>query len=256
MIQYFLGTKEVGIYSAGYNMVSSSIDTLFGGVLMLAALPIIFQTFVQKGENETRSLLKGLLGIYLIILLPVVFGIAALSKDIVGVLLGESFQNTYIILPWVAVGIFFWGLTTYMIKSCELKEKTLYITYLMLFAGVLNIVLNLFLIPGFGIVGAGISTLAAYLCCFVTSLIISRKIFPIPFPWIVFGKSFLAASGMYLILSFRVFHHDAGNIGFLIADILLGAITYFAILVLLREKTLFSISMYLKRLFQKQFSTV
>jgi len=254
MIEYFLGAKEVGIYSAGYNMVASVVDSLFGGILMLAALPVIFQTFERKGGAETRSLLKDLLSIYSIILMPIVLGIAALSKNIVGVFLGTSFQNAYLVLPWVAGGILFWGTTTYVIKSFELKEKTLYITYLVLFAGGLNIVLNLFFIPMFGIRGAAFSTLVAYLCCFIASLMLSRKIFLISFPWMCFVKSLLAASGMYLILSFGLPGHVT-NIGSLVVYIFLGAVTYFAILALLREKTFFRIWIYFKRAFQERFST-
>jgi len=255
MIQYFLGPKEVGIYSAGYNMVASIMDSLFGGILMLAALPVIFQTFEHKGEVETRSLLKDLLSIYSIILVPVVLGIAALSKSIVGVFLDKSFQNTYIILPWVAGGILFWGATTYVIKSFELREKTLYITYLVLFAGGLNILLNLFFIPVFGIIGAGLSTLASYLCCFIASLVASRRIFLISFPWISFGKSFLAATGMYLILSFGL-PARLTNVGLLIIYIFFGMASYFAILALLREKTFLRILLYLEKAFEKRLSTV
>jgi len=255
MIQYFLGPKEVGIYSAGYNMVAVIMDNLFGGVLMLAALPVIFQTFEHRGESETRSLLKNLLSIYSITLVPIVLGITALSKNIAGVFLGKSFQNACIILPWVAGGILFWGATTYVIKSFELKEKTLYITYLVLLAGGLNIVLNIFFIPIFGIRGAAFSTLAAYFCCFITSLLVSRRIFLISFPWISFGKSLIAASGMYLILTFVLPSHVT-NLGSLLGYILLGAIGYLAILALLRERALLRISVYFKKAFQKKFGTV
>lgn len=255
MIQYFLGPKEVGIYSAGYNMVAIIMDNLFGGILMLAALPVIFQTFENKGEGETRSLLKNLLSIYSITLVPIVLGMTALSENIVGVFLGKSFQNAYIILPWVAGGILFWGATTYVIKSFELKEKTLYITYLVLFAGGLNILLNLFFIPVFGILGAAFSTLAAYLCCFVASLVVSRRIFLISFPWICFGKSLLAASGMYLILTSALPSHVT-NVGSLIVYIFLGAIGYLAMLALLRERTFLRMLVYFKKAFQKQFGTV
>jgi len=252
MIQYFLGPKEVGIYSAGYNMVASIMDSLFGGILMLAALPVIFQTFERKGEDETRSLLKDLLSVYSIILMPIVLGIAALSKNIAGVFLGSSFQDTYIVLPWVAMGILFWGTTTYVIKAFELKERTLYITYLVLFAGGLNILLNLFLIPAFGILGAAFSTFVAYLCCFAASLVVSKKVFLISFPWISFGKALLAAAGMYAILSFAAPTYLT-NAGFLIVYILFGAICYFTILALLREGTFLRMSFYFKKALQKQF---
>jgi len=86
-------------------------------------------------------------------------------------------------------------------------------------------------------------------------LLVSRRIFLISFPWISFGKSLIAASGMYLILTFVLPSHVT-NLGSLLGYILLGAIGYLAILALLRERALLRILVYFKKAFQKQFGTV
>lgn len=234
MIEHFLTTDDVGIYSAGYNL-SSAIIQFPIAILLLAAYPIIIETFEREKEKETSLLLNKILAIYFIFLAPMIFGIAVLSKNITGTLLGESFQGSYIILPWISAGVFCFGLTQYLYKPFELKQKTKILSFLVICAAILNIILNLFFIPKFGIVGAAYSTLISYFVYLFSTWLISHKIFIWSFPWQTIGKTIFASIIMYLILRFFISAQPT-NIAFLIIDVLLGALCYFLILLLLREK--------------------
>ncbi len=163
MLKYFLNTDDVGIYSVSYNLASGAIQ-LPAAILLLATYPIIMETFTKNGEKETSLVLGKIFTLYFIFLTPAIFGIAALSKGIVNILLGNSFQAGYIVLPWVSAGIFCFGLTQYFYKPLELREKTKILSILVLLMAILNIILNLFFIPTFGILGAAVGTLCA---CFV-----------------------------------------------------------------------------------------
>ncbi len=250
MIKYFLGVKAVGIYSAGYSIITATVDSIFGVTLMLAAIPIIIKTFEKEGEIRTAALLRELLSTYSVITIPIVFGIGALSRDIVAVFLGESFRNAHIILPWVAGGIFFWGLSGYTMKSFELRKKTLVIFYLIFFASVMNIGLNLYLIPRFGILGAGFSTFIAYLIYFITSWALSKKFLPISFPGVAFGKAFLAGIAMYITLLFWI-PDKAISLPFFIAKIVIGSFIYLTVLTFLKEETFLKVLRYFRRSFRE-----
>ena len=50
-------------------------------------------------------------------------------------------------------------------------------------AAVVNVVLNVVLIPGYGMMGAAIATLGAYLWMFVAMTIYSQRIYPVPYQW-------------------------------------------------------------------------
>jgi O-antigen/teichoic acid export membrane protein len=181
MIQYFMGTKVVGIYSATYIIAEKGIQGI-SSILMLAAFPVIFQTFAQRGEKETSTLLGRLIGIYFIALVPAIFGITILSKDIVGVILGKSFREAYIILPWVAGGVFFHGLGLYFGSSFELKERTKSLFWIYAIAASINIVLNIFWIPKFGILGAAYATLIAYFVYLIMTWMFGVKLLTFVFP--------------------------------------------------------------------------
>lgn len=246
LIQYYLGSDQVGIYSAGYNLVSFIVDSLFTGTIFLAAFPVIIQVFESGGRNETGSLLKGVFRTYAVLGTPLVFGLSALGKPIVGIALGEEFQEAYRIIPWVAGGLYFWGLTTYSIKPFELCEKTINITYLVLFSSLVNILGNILLIPALGITGAGISTFCSYLVCFVLSSLLGSRILTLQFPWVTFVKSVSAAVIMYAAIAFL--HELYGHtVSWILVASSTGFLTYVGTLLLLRETFLISMLSYAGR---------
>ncbi|MCK5579405.1 MAG: polysaccharide biosynthesis C-terminal domain-containing protein, partial [Planctomycetes bacterium] len=237
MLNYFMNTEAVGIYSAGYRVAQVGMQVLYA-ILFLTALPIIVQTYEKEGVAKVRETLRSFIGLYLLFLVPAVFGIVVLSKDLAYILLGESFRSSFKIVPWITVGIFFLGLSQYVTITFQLKEKPLYLVFLMLGAGLLNIVLNIFMIPAWGIKGAAVATLIAYAVCVVIAWLISIKMISLKMPWAVLVKSLLAAAFMYYILWLVAGYWLTGiSISFLLAKVIIGAGLYFAVIYLLKEKT-------------------
>jgi len=235
MIEAFKGTEQVGIYSAGYNIASMSIQAPLS-ILMLAALPIIVHTFEASGEHDTKLLFKKVFSLYFIILVPAVFGIAALSKEIVSIMLGQPFVSAAIILAWIAGASFFFGISQYLSIPYQLKEKLHVLFYLIIAGGIMNIILNFILIPPLGILGAAYATLIAYFIYCVASYLAIREIMALSFPWIVLAKSLVASTIMYLTLNY-ISELLAHNITSFISEVSIGVVVYFLTLMLLKERT-------------------
>jgi O-antigen/teichoic acid export membrane protein len=51
------------------------------------------------------------------------------------------------------------------------------------FGAAANVALNFWLIPAYGMVGAAISTLAAYLALFVGMALYAQRVYPVPYQW-------------------------------------------------------------------------
>jgi O-antigen/teichoic acid export membrane protein len=234
MIGYFLGAGDVGTYSASYNISNMSVQFL-AGILMLAAYPVIIQTFERRDENSTKRLLTKTTAMYIISIMPIAFGITALSKAVGSMFLGESFQDAYRVIPWVAWGGFCFGLTQYIYKPFELKKKTNILVYLVLVAAILNIILNLFFIPQFGILGAAYSTLISYVVYLLVTWVSSRRILIWSFPAKSFVKSLVASLGMCVGIFFIQVRHPT-NLGFLAVEVFIGATIYAIIMFVLREE--------------------
>ncbi len=201
IIEIFMGSTQVGIYSAGYKIAETSITGIVF-FLSLAFFPSIFSTYENDGERETKLLMKDLLSIFIIVLVPAVAGITILARNIIAVMLGAEFQNSYVVLGWIAAGKFFGGLFPYYTKSFELKEKTIYLPFILLGPAILNIILNVLLIPYIGILGAAISTFVSYLACLILVSAFGSKFIKWIFPWSVLLKSVLASSFMLIVIQY------------------------------------------------------
>ena len=249
MIKYFLTTDDVGVYSASYTL-SNEIIQFPMTILLLASYPVIMETFEKKGDRETSLLLNKIMELYFIFLMPIIFGIGALAKNVAYILLGKDFQSGYIIFPWVLAGSFCFGLAQYLYKPFELKKNTKTLSSLVVFVAILNIILNLFFIPKFEILGAAYTTLISSFVYLFLCWLISQKIFIWSFPWGTFTRTTVASSIMFFTLYFLVPGVPL-NIGSLIIVVLIGAVCYFIVLWILREKIILqgfkSILIYMKR---------
>jgi peptidoglycan biosynthesis protein MviN/MurJ (putative lipid II flippase) len=61
-----------------------------------------------------------------------------------------------------------------------------------MFTSLINILLNLILIPTMGINGVSAATLISYVCLVVFSYLVSQRLYPIPLDWKRLGKVMIA----------------------------------------------------------------
>ena len=233
IIGYFLGTDDVGVYAAGYNIASVGVSFFFMP-LILAGFPILVQAYEREGEERVRYLFKNYLGVYFLILLPVVAGISALAPFIAGIVLGNGYVAARDIIPWIAIGTFFLGLSLCVNKPVQLKKVTKLLLYPIILASFLNLGINILLIPNFGIIGAAIATSISYFASFGLTLWLSRTLLDWSFPWQSFIKVIIASMGMYLVLTLVTVRKSV-TIYTLLGCSILGAAVYFAILIVLKE---------------------
>jgi O-antigen/teichoic acid export membrane protein len=62
-----------------------------------------------------------------------------------------------------------------------------------------NLILNLILIPRFGILGAALATLLSYMLLPIIEYPIVRRIYPIPYEWGRLCKLLVVSTGIYLV---------------------------------------------------------
>jgi O-antigen/teichoic acid export membrane protein len=187
-IEYFMGSAAVGIYSAAYRITESSI-MVFVSFLMLAAFPALIAAHERGGDKAARHLMRDLLALFMLLVTPVLTGVVVLSEEIIGTLLGPAYFSAHRLVPWIAGGAFWMGLCMYYNKSFELKEQTLILLGLSAAAALVNVGLNVALIPRLGLQGAAISTFAAYGCCFLLSMTAGSRRLRWAFPWLSGAKA-------------------------------------------------------------------
>lgn len=177
MIRNILGDFELGQYSAA-TRISESLYFL-PVIISSSFFPAILNAKNKNTEqyyDRIQSLLSFVFWIFIIIAIPLTF----FSKFIFNFLYGGDYPHSasvFIIHIWTGIFVGF-GMVSH---NWYIAENLQILTFYRSFFGVLsNIVLNLFLIETYGIIGAAISTLvsqivSAYL--FDLSIKKTRKIF-------------------------------------------------------------------------------
>ena len=122
---------------------------------------------------DVRPLISRFVGYFILVALPVITVISMYSVDYVQMLSSnEKFLTAFKLIPYFAFGTFFMALTDYTTLQYHLANKT-YIEFIIkLTSGIVGVILNILLIPKYGLVGVGIATLSANFLYFLLSVII------------------------------------------------------------------------------------
>jgi O-antigen/teichoic acid export membrane protein len=94
--------------------------------------------------------------------LPALIGFNSLSKPIISILTTPRYYGGQLIFPFVSTGALFMGLYSLSYTGLIIHEKSRLIAKIIAVSAILNVLLNLVLIPYYGFIGAGISTVIAY----------------------------------------------------------------------------------------------
>jgi O-antigen/teichoic acid export membrane protein len=101
------------------------------------------------------------------------------------------------VTPWIAASAFLSGMTVYYFHTAfTLARRTKLLMAAMGLPAVVNLALNLALVPRFGLQGALWATLASYGLGALASYGLGRRVLSLPLPWQTLVKSTLAAGGM------------------------------------------------------------
>ncbi len=224
MIGGLLGTEHVASYAVVYDLVQQLIGPILN-VLFLSAYPIIVRSFEVEGDESVRIRLNTLGRTLLGIGLPATVGLGVLSGDVVEVIFGSDFRlEAKGIMPWLAAAIFFGCFKAYFFDiALQLRHATKFLGYIALFMAIINIILNLILLPRYGVIAAAWSTLASFFIGFLLSWLIANSLFPLP----SLGKDIFGASFASLIMAVVLYIlPPIGGVAWLLVEILLGISIY------------------------------
>lgn len=169
MIMAYLGEGALGIYSVGANLASYVTEIVMFS-LSYAVIPIYVGIYEKEGREKTEAFLSKCFYYLMIAVLAVFAGYAATVKDLLAVLASKKFLAASEFSHLILLGSMFLGMNSILRAGLYLRRDTTSILFIMVSALVLNVILNLFLLPAYGIVGAALSQLIA--CTVAASLTI------------------------------------------------------------------------------------
>jgi len=121
--------------------------------------------------------------------MPAATGIALVAKEF-GFILGESVRAEAItVMPMIAFAGVLNGLISYYAqRSFMLSGRSGMFVWAMIPPVILNIGLNIWLIPIYGLMGAVYATIISYALGFILAIAIGRRYYPLPLPFKAFGQ--------------------------------------------------------------------
>jgi len=229
LLGMLLSTAYVGYYSPGYVLVN--MINLFAAPLSFL-LPSVLAAYYDSGKlNQVKLILSFSLKYFLALAIPSTFGLSLLSRPILEVLsTPEIAAKGYLVTPLVALSSMMLGIYYVTTNIIILEKKTSLSSNIWLAAAVLNLVLNLVLIPRLEILGAAFAGFFAFAFVAATTYFYSIRYILFSIDNIFILKSIIASILMSLAITGCDSH---GSVQILFA-VAVGAIVYFVSLIMLK----------------------
>jgi O-antigen/teichoic acid export membrane protein len=184
LIKHFLGVEEVGYYAAIFQL--ASIMSILGVSVNAAWMPWLFEN-LKKNNEKTKLFIVKLS--YALIACFLLFGfIFCIIYPFIAKLILPINYHPYISIAYpIIMGSVFEAIYLIVSPYTFYVEKTKYNGFIGSVIAILNVSLNLFLIPIIGLNGAAYSFLTSWVLLALMFFVFSAHVYPMP--WIsVFRK--------------------------------------------------------------------
>ena len=229
VIGFFLGLTSVGVYSVASTLGFFSYALV--GVLNLVMMQTLSKLYDEGRLNEVKTHLSYSLKYLLTITIPFAFGAAILAEPILRMLsTPEIASQGHLVTPIIALGTLFLNATTIVAYILILTKKPKMMGLTWIGAAVVNIGLNVLVVPRLGVIGAAITTLIVFTLALGSISYYSFKEFKFSIDWHFIMKSLIASSVMSVAVWLMA---PRGNLDTLLA-VVAGVVIYGVVIILLR----------------------
>jgi O-antigen/teichoic acid export membrane protein len=162
LIAWWLGTAQVAGYAAAFDLVQQSTGALLN-VFFLAGLPRVLTAWESAGAEAARQALAPLANAVLLVGPAAAALFIAFAPEISQLMFGSALQpQAASVMPWMAATVSLLGFKCYVLDVALHVNKASHLQLLNTAAmAAVNIVLNLWLLPRWGIVGSAAAATVA-----------------------------------------------------------------------------------------------
>lgn len=233
MIERMLDLTALGVYTVGYSF--GMVITIAVGAFS-AAWPPFYMSYINNRE-EAKVIFGRVLTYFVLafgVLTVVFFGFA---KPVIMVLTAPAYREAWTVIGLVAAAYVLKGCYLIILPGLSFAEKLSKQSLIEWIAALVNIGVNLWLIPIYGILGAALATFVSYLSLPVFAWLIARKYLEVDYQW---GRVFFAfALSVFVATILYQFSHllDLGLLGLLSTNGLVMLVFFGLVYALLLDKT-------------------
>lgn len=192
-ISRLMSLEDLGQFGIGYRVASVVTLVMIG--FQGALSPLIY---AHHNEEGTPRELARIFRVFVSLALIGWLALSLFAREIVMVFTTPAFHRGSDVVPLLALAIILSGMYVFA-PGLWVAKRTGVIAVINITGAVLNTVLNLVLIPMFGITGAALATMLAAACVFGSYMIASQRLYFVPHSWRLLGAGCaVAAAGFAL----------------------------------------------------------
>lgn len=175
LISYYLDDTQTGMYASVYDLIYK-LAALGCFPILLSKHPSIAAAWNNHAFEHAFNIIKQSLKLQALILVIMLLGGIFLGKWLILFFLNIEIPNYYILSIPLLISSVLWQMSLLIHKPLEMAHKSSTMIVFIVLSLALNCLLNILLIPQYGIVAAAYTTLASTLLYVALSMIYARKI--------------------------------------------------------------------------------
>ena len=170
MIQKIYTYEEAALYSVAYSI--SMMIFIVSGALNLSIQPWMFKRLKNSENTKNTSFLK----ISTILVAACCLIVVIIAPELIAIIGGKKYMTAIWVMPPLILSVFVMFIYQQFVNVLFYYKKTNIILFVSILAAILNIILNRIVIPIYGFVAAGYTTLFSYIIVMLLYYAFMKKI--------------------------------------------------------------------------------
>jgi O-antigen/teichoic acid export membrane protein len=194
ILELYRGLEESGLYSAGYKL--GMFMAVVTGAFRFAWQPFFLS---HADDDNAPSLFARVLTYYLLVTLSLFILLSFFVDPLIrnhwpgiGYVLEPRYWPGLVVFPIILLAHVFDGVYANFMVGVYLKKLTVWLPLVTGAAALFTILLNLLLVPAYGMMAAAWVTLLSFALEALLLYLVVRRHYPVPYEWIRIGKLALA----------------------------------------------------------------
>lgn len=173
-----LGAEALGGYAAAYNLCEY-VQAIALASVAQALVPIYARLWEDHGPAQTAEFLGRALHAYAILGTYVVVAMCVAGPDLLTLAASGKYRDGASVIPWVVAGMVLDVSSNLLGAGLFLQKRTRTIMAMVVVCAIVNLLLNLVLVPLLGTRGAAVATLLSYALLCALSAWLGRRVLPL-----------------------------------------------------------------------------
>ncbi|MDQ3859188.1 MAG: lipopolysaccharide biosynthesis protein [Actinomycetota bacterium] len=180
-VQRLAGPLELGQYAAAAKVAAGM--TLFLGAFQFAWTPFAHALRGERGDEVAKRTYAQVFTLWAIGMGWALAAVSLLAAPYMALTFPAATRDAIGVVPLLAAGVALYGAYLIVNIGVTMTKRTRMTPVIAFAAGGVNVGLNFWFIPRFGIVGAGITTVIGYALLAALQWLNARRMYPISYEW-------------------------------------------------------------------------